>query len=485
MQIAVVGATGFIGRALVLALQGHGHAVCALVRSRARAAAVLPAGIEIVELTDDGAVDAAIARAEVVVNLAGESIAGKRWTRRRKQVLRASRLDVTQRLVDATDARKRPLPLFVSASAVGIYGDGGEHFLDEASPPGEGFAAELCQSWEAVAKHAHATRIVCMRFGIVLGRDGGALEPLLRVGRLGLGGPLAGGEQWVSWIHLDDLVAAVLHVLETRQLSGPLAVVSPEPVRQRELARAIGEAVHRPAVLPAPRFALSLVLGEAADLLLQSQRVLPRALGASGFQHRFPTLESALSDLLSDAVTIRRVDQAELPDSSYVQERRPRYTLSTRTELDAPLAEVFPFFAAPANLGALTPRTLSFEILGDPGAVHEGALIDYRIRLGGLPMRWRTQIRSWLPGKHFVDSQERGPYRAWWHEHRFHERDGKTIMDDVVHYAPPLGPLGAIAHVLFVGRMLRRIFNYRQAAIRLRFYRRLLPAAELSSQPRA
>lgn len=482
MRTVVLGATGFIGRALVLGLQGKGHQVSALARSPAKARAVLPAGVEIVDFGDDDATRAAIAGADAVVNLAGESIAGKRWTKRRKQRLVASRVGATERLVDAIAARPRALPVLVSASAIGYYGDRGDTELDDSSTPGTDFLASLCRAWEAAAQRAAATRVVITRFGIVLGRDGGALEPLLRITRWGLGGPLAGGAHWVSWIHLEDLIAALLRTIEDPRVTGPLALVAPHPVRQRELASALGAALDRSARLPTPRFALSLALGEASTMLLASQRVIPRALLATGFRHRFRSLETALDDLLDDDVEVERAHLGALPDAEYLARRRPRYTLHARTELDAPLAEVFPFFSAPANLAALTPRALAFEIVDHAGEIDRSTVIDYKIRVAGVPMRWRTRIERWLPGQMFVDSQERGPYRAWWHEHRFVERDGKTIMEDIVHYAPPLGLLGAIANKLFVERMLRRIFNFRRSAIRLRFAAR---PADVSARARA
>jgi uncharacterized protein (TIGR01777 family) len=469
MRTVVLGATGFIGRALVLGLQGRAHDICVLARSPAKAHTILPAGVEVVDFNDDAATRDAIAKADAVVNLAGESIAGKRWTKRRKQLLVTSRIAVTERLVDAIAARERPLPVFVSASAIGYYGDRGDAELDDHSTPGEGFAASLCRTWEAAARHAEATRVVTTRFGIVLGRDGGALEPLLRIARLGLGGPLGEGNQWVSWIHLEDLVMAVIRAIEDPRIDGPLAVVAPHPVRQRELASTLGALLHRPARLPAPKFALSLALGEASELLLASQRVIPRALLAAGFRHRFRSLDAALADLLDDGASVDRTRSEELPDAAYLKERHPRYTLHAETELDAPIADVFAFFSSPANLGAITPAALAFEICGHSGEIDRSTVIDYKIRIAGVPMRWRTRIERWQPGEMFVDSQERGPYRAWWHEHRFFERDGKTIMQDIVHYAPPLGPLGAIANRLFIERMLRRIFGFRRTAIRLRF----------------
>lgn len=469
-HIVVLGATGFVGRALVLALLGRGHTVTVLARSPERARHAVPAGVDVADFTEDAVLRAEVERADAVVNLAGEPIAGKRWTKRRKHALIDSRVEVTRRLVEAIVARSAPLPVLVSASASGWYGDRGDELLDENAPRGEGFAAELCELWEQAAHEAApATERVCIaRFGIILGRDGGALRPLERLFRLGLGGPIGGGAQWMPWIHLDDAVGAVVRLVEDPQLRGIVAVTAPTPARQRDFAAALGAALHRPALVPAPSFALRALLGEAASIVLASQRLLPRVLAGAGFAFRFPTLPLALADLVDDGVCVAPV--VEVPASAgYLRARRPRYTLTARTELDAPLDEVFAFFSSPGNLAALTPPELGFEILGDPPEMGSGTVIDYKIRVGGAPLRWRTRIEQWEQGAGFVDSQERGPYRAWWHEHRFTEHDGKTIMEDTVHYAPPLGPIGALANRLVVERMLRRIFGYRRAAIRHRF----------------
>ncbi len=471
MQIVVLGATGFVGRALVLALLARRHGVVVLARAPAGARATLPAGLAVVDFNDDLAVRAAVAGADAVVNLAGEPIAGRRWSSRRKRLLTESRVAVTRRLVDAIATRERALPVLVSASATGWYGDRGDTELDEDSGPGTGFAAELCQAWEAAAGAADANRVVFARLGVVMGREGGAFQPLRRLFGLGLGGRLGDGSQWVPWIHLDDAISALVRVIEDPRLDGPVAITSPAPVQQRALAAALGRALRRPALLPAPRAAVVLGLGEAASILLASQRVVPRALAAVGFTFRFPSIDAALADLIADGVSIERARPGDFPQhAGYLRERRPRYTLRARTELSAPLNDVFAFFSSPGNLAALTPPALAFEIVGDPpGELESDDVIDYKIRVAGVPMRWRTRIEGWQAGVGFVDSQERGPYRAWWHEHRFSEVNGKTVMEDVVHYAPPLGLLGALANRLVVASMLRRIFGFRRQAIRLRF----------------
>jgi uncharacterized protein (TIGR01777 family) len=476
MRIVVSGATGLIGRALVLHLIGRGDHVTAWVREPARARGQLGPEVTLIATADREALARAVAGADAVIHLAGLPIVGARWTARRKRALTESRVSTAASLVEAIAARPRPrpLPVFVSASAVGFYGDRGDVVLDERAARGDGFAAELCADWEQAAEAARgaAARVVRARIGIVLARGGGALAPLAKLGRLGLGGPIAGGDQYVPWIHLDDVVRAIAHALDTPSLDGAVNVVGPAPVRQRELAAAIGRALGRPAFVPAPRLAVRAILGEAASVLIASQRAVPARLVASGFAFTFASLDAALHDLLraDHGVAIRRVRRDEVPAVDYLARRRPAYVLRARTVLDRPIDEVAPFFAAAENLELITPPDLSFAIATPtPIAMRAGATIDYRIALAGVPMRWRTVIERWEPGRLFVDAQHRGPYRAWWHEHRFTPDGGRTIMEDVVYYAPPLGVLGRLANRAFVARMLRAIFAYRAQAVRLRF----------------
>lgn len=477
MHILMTGATGFIGRAAVLRLQRDGHTVSAWTRSAERARSRLGAGVRIIAASEgDAGLERAVDDADVIVNLAGEPILGGRWTRKRRRALIDSRVHLTERLVAAVRTARRPPRALISASAVGFYGHRPGEALDEQSVLGEGFAAELCRAWEAAAMRAESgdTRVALLRIGIVLGAGGGALATALPAFRAGLGGPLGNGEQVFPWIHLDDMAEIIACAVSDERLSGPINCAAPDRANQRELARCIGRVLRRPAVVPVPASALKLALGDAADVLLASQQVVPRALQARGYQFRFTDLQAAVRDVLQpvDSCIIEPIEgrAAGVPIGPYLAARRPRYVLDQTTEIDAPLAEVFGFFSQAENLAAITPPSMSFHILTPtPIAMGAGATIDYRIKIGPAPMKWRTVIEAWEPGVRFVDAQHRGPYRAWWHEHHFQAVGERTIMRDLVYYAPPLGVLGRIANRLFIDRMLRQIFDYRSAAIRLRF----------------
>ena len=299
MQIAISGSSGLIGSALVSFLTAGGHRVFRLVRGIAPGADSIrwdPAvGVRDVALLEglDG-----------VVHLAGENIGAGRWTARRKAEIRRSRVEGTRRLCESLARLAKRPKVLVSASAVGFYGDRGEEALNEESPPGNDFLAQVCREWEAATAPAATAgiRVVNLRFGVVLSPAGGALKKMLLPFKLGAGGRIGSGRQFMSWIALDDVVGAIHHALITQSLAGPVNAVAPSPVTNAEFTRTLARVLRRPAIAPVPAFALRLAFGEMADaLLLAGQRVLPTRLQASGYTFRFPDLEGALRHLLGRA----------------------------------------------------------------------------------------------------------------------------------------------------------------------------------------
>jgi uncharacterized protein (TIGR01777 family) len=293
MKVIISGASGLVGRWLVPDLVADGHTVVRLVRSQRQA----EADDAVLWRPDRGELDpSALAGADAVVNLNGRSIADGRWTRSVRDELRSSRLDSTRTLVGAIAAADPAPGVLVNASAIGFYGDRGEEELDESSAPGDGFLPELSQAWEEAALEARSdrTRVVALRLGMVLGR-GGALAKMVPVFRLGGGGPLGSGRQWWSWVAMEDVLGMVRFAIEDDRVEGPVNAVAPTPVRCRDFVSTLGTVLHRPSFLPAPGFALRLVLGEMADaLLLASTRVRPRALERLGYEFRAPDLADAL-----------------------------------------------------------------------------------------------------------------------------------------------------------------------------------------------
>lgn len=276
MNIAVTGASGFIGRALAARLAAAGHSVQPV---KLRESVVVPPS-------------------DAVVHLAGEPVA-QRWTAEAKRRILQSRAEGTRKLVESL-SRLSPRPAtLISASAIGVYGARGDKFLAEDSSPGSGFLADVCVVWERTAGIANALgiRVVILRLGVVLGHRG-ALARMLPAFKLGAGGRLGSGRQWMSWIHIDDLTALIEFALGARRFRGPVNATAPNPVTNAEFTRTLASTLHRPAFAVVPEFALKLMFGEMASVLLDSQRVLPKAALAAGFQFRYPDLGAALADLL-------------------------------------------------------------------------------------------------------------------------------------------------------------------------------------------
>lgn len=298
MRVFVTGATGLVGRAVCGALLEHGHTVMALSR-RGGAASRLPAGVRGIEGDPSvpGAWQEDLARCDGCVHLAGEPVAEGRWTEGKKRRIRESRVRSTANV--AAVLRARGPGVLVSGSAVGFYGSRGDEVLDEGSAPGADFLAGVTRDWEQAAEGAAArARVVLLRTGIVLAREGGALPKLVRPFRLFAGGPLGTGESWQPWIHVADEVGLVLFALEDPRVRGPLVATAPEPVRSRDMAKAIGRVLGRPSALAVPSVALRLALGEVAGVLLASQRAVPRKALDLDYRFRFRDVEAALRDLL-------------------------------------------------------------------------------------------------------------------------------------------------------------------------------------------
>ncbi|MGD9682151.1 MAG: TIGR01777 family oxidoreductase [Candidatus Obscuribacterales bacterium] len=295
MKILVSGGTGLVGKKVVELLKGKGHEVKILSRR--------PAGDGIVHWDPgSGRIDGKkLEGYDAVVHLAGENIAGDRWSEAKKQQIRESRVAATEMLAEALAACQSPPRVLVAASAIGFYGDRGNEELTEASKPGSGFLAELCRDWEGATAPASdaGIRVVNLRIGVVIGKGGGALAKMLPPFQLGLGGPLGSGKQYMSWIANEDLAEMVLFAIEHGELSGPVNAVAPEPLTNAQFTKVLGQVISRPTLFPVPSFGLKILMGEMADeLLLSSARVLPEKLGGAGFSYKHAELSSALEAAL-------------------------------------------------------------------------------------------------------------------------------------------------------------------------------------------
>ncbi|MEO6912491.1 MAG: TIGR01777 family oxidoreductase [Candidatus Baltobacteraceae bacterium] len=450
--IAVTGATGFIGRALIGKLSARGYSVLALTRDTS--ADGFSAGVEVRQFDpgQNAPNPAAFAGADAVIHLAGESVDG-RWTAQKKQRIYDSRICGTRAVVASLAVCPKKPKVLVCASAVGFYGSRGDEILTESSHGGGDFLARVVADWERECRTAREfdIRTVNLRTGIVLGR-GGALAKMSAPFRFGLGGPFGSGKQFVPWIHLDDVVALYIFAIEHPEIDGPVNAVAPDYATSARFALALGGALARPAYIPAPGFALRTALGEFAETILASQLVLPAAAEDAGFRWMHPNLEAAMIEAVSPDASrtslVRHFEAAQLVPAS--------------------LDSVFAFFSEAQNLESITPPRLGFAFRNLPSAMKRGATTAYTLRIRGVPVAWKTLISQWQPPYRFVDVQLRGPYALWRHAHTFTPEAGGVLVKDSVDYLLPFAPLSNVAAPL-VDADVRAIFDFRRSAIAERF----------------
>ncbi|WP_374033224.1 TIGR01777 family oxidoreductase [Bdellovibrio bacteriovorus] len=445
MRILMTGATGLIGRELGKVLAEKGHDLYVVSRDQAKAREQLPFPCEIIEgdLNTNPLHDSRLAKVEVVFNLMGESIAGERWSEEKKKRIYQSRVIGTRHLVQSLPEN---LKCFISSSAMGIYGDQSDAPLTEDSPHGEDFLANVCKEWEAEAAKAPG-RSVFVRTGIVLARQGGALDQMLFPFRSGVGGVLGDGKQWMSWIHLNDIVGLYLFALEHHDVEGALNAGAPHPVTNREFSETLVQSLGTRLGPAVPLFALNVLFGELAKSLVASARMVPEKAQRLGYKFHYENLLEALNEICLPF---------KMGEEIFVAEQF----------VPAPPEKLFPFFKDAHNLERITPPTLNFliEKMSTP-EIGQGTQIDYRLKIHGVPAKWKTEIDEWQPPFKFVDNQLKGPYRLWHHTHEFRPFCGGTLLVDRVRYRMPMGFLGWLVANRFVRKDVENIFAFRRKYI--------------------
>ena len=474
MKIFVTGATGFIGRAAITALQGRGHEIIALVRSIDRARDMLGFGPVLLG-TDSSREDLRryLEQCEAVLNLSGRPVVGVRWTASKKEEFWNSRVGLTKILSEEVKKCQSPPSVFVSASAIGCYGDSGDDVLTEKSESGQGYLAELCREWETAALISESanTRVCILRLGIVLGRDGGILSLMTPPFRMGIGGYIGDGQQYISWIHLLDVVRIIVGCIEDSRFKGIFNCTAPNPVRAKEFSSKIGLVTKSKLMVRIPFVLPRMLMGESGSHITYSQYVSPSRLEQNRFGFIFDNLDECLEYEYDYAdISIERFDYNR--DESVIRSgvQNGQYHLCATSYIHSDPKTVFAFFSSPLNLGLATPSWMRFQIQDMPTEIGVGSHITYNIRIFGIKIRWVTEIVKWEPTNLFVDVQIKGPYTLWHHEHRITQNEDRiTFMEDRVVYRMPFGLLGSIVHKWVVMDQLKRIFKFRQMVIMLRF----------------
>lgn len=460
MHILLTGATGLVGNEIGKKLVEAGHTVTALTRNKLRAKGELAFPARLIEWNyerEEFPVHV-LQSIDVVINLAGESIANKRWNSKTKQEIFNSRVLFTQKIVQgiqkSNNDKDCKIRSFISASAVGIYPDSTEVSYKEGDETGKSFLSQVCSNWEEASHPLKdmGIRVCSVRIGIVLSPQGGALAKLIPLFSSGLGSIIGKGKQWMSWIHIEDLSRLFLHILENDKIVGAVNGVAPEPVTNKIFSRELAQNLQRGLFFPVPSFVLKLALGEMSAIILESQKVLSYKTEESGFKFHYPSLPLALKNLCSGFENGKK----ELLVEQWVPESADK---------------IFPFFCDEMNLEKLTPDFLGFKVLRKSTAVmQEGTLIDYKLSLHGLPMKWKTRIEEWQPDEKFVDTQLKGPYKLWHHTHYFIPFAGGTLLRDRVWFKLPLGRLGDLVSYPFVRKDIEKIFKFRRKAIASLYY---------------
>ncbi|KHD89641.1 MAG: cell division inhibitor SULA [Bdellovibrio sp. ArHS] len=441
MRILITGATGLIGKELGKVLAQKGHEIVVISRSLAKARETLPFPCEVVvgDLMDGPVQDPKL-NVDAVINLMGEAVVEGRWSEEKKKKIYNSRVQGTRHLIQSVP---ESVSAFISSSAIGYYGSCGDESLQEDHAPGTDFLARVTVAWENEAQKAPG-RKAFIRTGIVLSQQGGALEQMMFPFRAGLGGVLGAGSHYMSWIHLDDIVGLFVFALENSQVQGALNGVAPKPVTNRDFSRVLAEKLGKGLGPAIPESALKILFGEVATVMLSSMRGSTQKSEGLGYQFKYRTVEAALEQICEPYKNGEDVFYAE-------------------QFLSAPPEKVFHFFQDAYNLERITPPTLNFHIVKiSTPEIQQGTLIDYKLKIHGVPVGWKTEIDEWQPPHRFVDNQLSGPYRLWHHTHEFRPFCGGTLMIDRVRYRLPMGYLGWLVAGKLVRKDVEKIFSFRR-----------------------
>jgi uncharacterized protein (TIGR01777 family) len=456
MKVLVTGATGFVGNYVLKELAYRGHDIVLVTRDVEKAKSKI--GIPHDAFKWDPAKEElpleALEGVDSVIHLLGENIAAGRWTNSLKDKIYNSRIKGSQNLVSAINKMGSSVKTLVSASAIGFYDINTEEELNENSAKGSNWLSKVCHDWEREALKASSQRTVILRTGVVLGSGGGAMAKMMLPFKMGGGGILGSGKQFMSWIHVKDLASIYVDAIEKESFEGVYNATAPHSLTNHTFTKTLGKILGRPTLFPVPKLALKVLFGEMSSILLDSQNVIPERLVKEGFKFQFENLPDALEDVCH---------KKKLPPSTV---KETHQIFEQYQWLPGERNEVFSFFGKPENLEKITPEWVSFKIIDKSHEdVKEGATFDYKLKIKGLTIIWKTVIERFIPGEEFVDWQKSGPYDVWYHTHRFRDYKGGTLMEDQVYYRVPFGFIGELLLGAYIRKDIQKIFDHRRSAI--------------------
>lgn len=456
MKIMITGATGLVGTRLLekLVLSGY-EDIRVLTQNKEKAKKIIPFPVTFFSWSPEkDTIEAgALEDVNVILHLAGENISDGRWNEAKKKRILDSREKSTALLIKEIKKLKTPPQKFISSSAVGIYGCTTDEIINEDHKHGDDFLARVCKTWESTLLESSIKEmsIHCIRTGVVLASHGGALTKMLPAFLAGISGKLGSGTQYMSWIHIDDLVNQFIFLIENNGQFKSYNGTSPMPVTNNEFTKALGKTINRPTIFPVPALALQTLFGEMSEILLKGQRAVPRNFISEGFKFQFPNIQEALSDLLKHT----KNGESVLKKYQWINVSTP---------------DVFEFFSSENNLEKITPPYLQFKVVGkNTEKIEAGTLIDYKLKIHGIPLKWKTKITHFVVNKSFTDVQLSGPYSKWEHQHDFITYKNGTLIKDEVVYKVPMGFLGKITAGPFVNHDVQNIFKFRSQIIKDNF----------------
>ena len=446
-KILITGATGFIGSSLVKELFCQGYSLVILTRDIARAKKKLQLPIEFItwnklKTYNEKSIKGAI-------HLAGENIANARWSKKQKQIIYNSRVQNTQILVNFFANRKMPLNFFCASSAIGYYNKG-DYLQDENSPAAKTYLANVCMGWEKQIKKINAKRIIIARLGTVLDSDGGALRKLLPFYLTGLGGKIGKGNAWMSWIAKKDVLNFFLQA--TKKYNGIYNLTAPTPVQNKDFHKNLTTILKLPSFFFIPKTALKIVLGEMAQIILNSQKIIPKKLKEQKYKFLYPEINQALQS------------------ACHLHRGKPHFLFQNYQYLPLPLEKVFSFFKNVENLALLTPKYLNFQFIKvSNNETKKNTTIEYKFRIYAISIKQKSIIQDFKDNQYFSDLQLKGLFATWYHQHFFRaiEKEGKKgmLLEDKVFYIPPFLPFSLLGYGL-IKKKIQEIFTYRNQALK-------------------